>query len=209
MTNERTSSQNAAPLHGLVLAGGQSVRMGCDKGLLQYRGEPQVQRAWRMLEEACGSAYVSVRAAQVPLSPYSELPLIVDDQRESLGPAAGLLAAWARQPSVAWLVLATDLPFVDAALLTKLVGCRAPERLATAFRHGDGVPEPLCAIWEPGARRALIEAMRVGDRSLRRLLVVPAVALLDVEDPLRLTSVDSAAEYEVAQRQLGLSDAPS
>jgi molybdopterin-guanine dinucleotide biosynthesis protein A len=208
MTNERLSSSQAAPLHGLVLAGGQSVRMGRDKGGLPYRGEAQVRRAWRMLEEACGRAYVSVRAAQAALPAYSDLPLILDHDGESLGPVAGLMAAWAARPEAAWLVLATDLPFVDAELVTKLMRSRAPGRLATAFRHGDGVPEPLCAIWEPRARLELIERVSSGDRSLRRFLTTPAAALIDLENPRQLASVDSAAEYDVAQRQLKTPDPP-
>jgi molybdopterin-guanine dinucleotide biosynthesis protein A len=210
MTNEQdTAAHAAAPLCGLVLAGGQSLRMGRDKGLLPYRGEPQARRAWRMLVAACGSAYVSVRTAQAALPTYAELPLIVDDESESLGPAAGLMAAWTRRPEAAWLVLATDLPFVDAALLTKLIDRREPERLATAFRHSDGVPEPLCAIWEPRAQVALVERARLGDRSLRRLLELPAAALIDAEDPRRLASVDAMVEYDVAQRQLASTDTPS
>ena len=183
--------------------------MGSDKGLLPYRGEPQVRRAWRMLVAVCGSAYVSVRAAQATVATYAELPLIVDNETTSLGPAAGLMAAWGRWPDVAWLVLATDLPFIDLALLRNLVDCRHPERLATAFRHSDGAPEPLCAIWEPRAQLPLIEGVRSGDRSLRRLLTSPQAALVDAEDPRRLASIDAAAEYDVAQRQLGSAETPS
>jgi molybdopterin-guanine dinucleotide biosynthesis protein A len=210
MTNQPDVTERAAaPLCGLVLAGGQSLRMGHDKGLLAYQGEPQARRAWRLLVAACGDAYVSVRAAQAALPTYAELPLIFDDENESLGPAAGLMAAWRRRPDVAWLVLATDLPFVDADLLATLVEHREPERLATALRHTDGVPEPLCAIWEPHSQHALNERARSGDRSLRRLLASPAVALIDTDDPRRLASVDGAAEYDVARRQLAPNDRPS
>jgi molybdopterin-guanine dinucleotide biosynthesis protein A len=183
--------------------------MGRDKGLLQYHGEPQVVRVWKMLAVTCGTAYVSVRAAQAELSPYAELPLIVDEESESLGPAAGLLAAWEQRPQAAWLVLATDLPFVDTALLNRLVDRRDPGCLATAFRHADGVPEPLCAIWEPRARLSLIERARSGDRSLRRLLTSRAAALIDAEDSRRLASVDVAAEYDEVLRQLTHTGTPS
>jgi molybdopterin-guanine dinucleotide biosynthesis protein A len=208
MTRQDESELAAAPLCGLVLAGGQSLRMGRDKGSLSYRGEPQATRAWRMLAAVCGDAYVSIREVQAALPTYRELPLIVDDDLESLGPAAGLLAAWKRRPDVAWLVLATDLPFVDTELLRELIDGREPKRLATAFRHPDGVPEPLCAIWEPRACEALRERVRSGDRSLRRLLTTATVALIDADDPRRLASVDGATDYEVAQRQLALTDRP-
>jgi molybdopterin-guanine dinucleotide biosynthesis protein A len=206
MPQRDTSESRVAPLLGLVLAGGESRRMGRDKGLLRYGGEPQARRAWRMLMGACGDAYVSVRAAQAGRPGYAELPLIVDAETEALGPAAGLLAAWARRPDAAWLALAADLPFVDEDLLARLMRGRDHGRLATAFRHPDGVPEPLCSIWEPAARGPLLEQASSGDRSLRRLLLAGAAALLEIDDPSRLESVDAASDYELAQRRFGSSE---
>ncbi|HLF09607.1 MAG TPA: NTP transferase domain-containing protein, partial [Gammaproteobacteria bacterium] len=169
-------------LWGLVLAGGDSRRMGRDKGQLPYRGEPQARRALQLLNIVCARAFVSVRSDQAQLEPYALLPLIVDDG-ELRGPAAGLLAAWAQWPSAAWLTLATDLPLVGPALLGELIQQRAPEALATAFRHPDGTPEPLCTIWEPAARARLLGRARTGDHSLRRLLEDSAVELLDAREP--------------------------
>jgi len=159
--------------------------------------------------DLCGDAYVSVRGEQSGLAPYVELPLIIDESPEQGGPAGGLLAGWARYPECAWLVVATDLPFVDAPLLATLVRLRAPELLATAFRHPDGVPEPLCAIWEPRARAPLLERVRRGDRSLRPMLTAPATRAIDAEEPGRLRSVDRPADYESARRELERKDGPS
>jgi molybdopterin-guanine dinucleotide biosynthesis protein A len=64
-------------------------------------------------------------------------------------------------------VLACDLPFLDAATLDALIAGRDLERDATAFRSShDGLPEPLCAIYEPRARAA-IAAHLAGGRNCR------------------------------------------
>jgi len=94
-------------------------------------------------------AYVSVRADQSTDPLRARFPQI-RDAHENLGPIAGLLAAQARHPEAAWLMLACDLPLLDELTLAHLVRSRAPERVATAYRSShDGLPEPLCAIWEP------------------------------------------------------------
>jgi molybdopterin-guanine dinucleotide biosynthesis protein A len=64
--------------------------------------------------------------------------------------------------------------------------------VATAFRHADGTPEPLCAIWEPAVRARIEHAARAGRVSLRRILETEASRLLAPDDPERLSSVNSA-----------------
>jgi molybdopterin-guanine dinucleotide biosynthesis protein A len=198
----RPEHSDAPALYGLVLAGGDSQRMGRDKAQLRYhRDEPQVRHAFDLLAAVAAGAYVSVRKAQADAGLYATFPLIIDDGTMR-GPAAGLLAAWSHAPQVAWLVLATDLPFVSAALVADLLAGRDVSTLATAFRHRDGTPEPLCTIWEPAARPILLGRVGSGDSSLRRLLVDGPVKMLDASDPDLLRSVDSERQYETARAEI-------
>ena len=203
MTEFGQSKHCDAPvLYGLVLAGGDSQRMGRDKAQLRYHGdEPQVRHAFDLLRAVAEVVHVSVRKAQADAELYAPFPLIIDDGTLR-GPAVGLLAAWARSPEVAWLVLATDLPFVNAALIADLLAGRDASRLATAFRHRDGTPEPLCTIWEPAARAPLLERVGSGDRSLRRLLADGPAKLLDAADPDLLRSIDSERQYDAARAEI-------
>jgi molybdopterin-guanine dinucleotide biosynthesis protein A len=191
-------------LLGLVLAGGDSRRMGRDKAQLRYhRDEPQVGHAFELLRDVARDVYVSIRSAQAENPLFAPFAMIVDDGALR-GPAAGLLAAWAHAGNVAWIVLATDLPFVDARIVGRLAAGRDAAKLATAFRHRDGTPEPLCTIWEPAARGILLERVRRGDSSLRRLLADGPTQILDLDgdDPDRLQSVDSNGQYETARAQI-------
>ena len=78
-------------------------------------------------------------------------PLIVDSVTGE-GPVVGIRSAFAAHPNVAWLVLACDLPFLSEAAIEGLLRRRDPGALATAYISAhDGLPEPLCAIWEPAA----------------------------------------------------------
>lgn len=201
MSNLR-NDDSLPPLWGLVLAGGESRRMGQDKGNLALFGEPQATVAWRMLDRACSRAFVSVRPEQTEVRPYSKLPYIVDNDRDATGPVAGLLAGWKRYEDVAWLLLAADMPFVDEAMLRTLIDSRDTTALATAFRHRQGKPEPLCTIWEPSAHAVVRRRERAGERSLSGLLEASAVRWVDPRDAARLASVNTPEELERARASL-------
>ena len=186
------------PLWGLVLAGGESRRMGADKGSLRYHGTPQVRWAYALLAALCARAYVAVRQTTAPPAPYRGLPLL-EDVRDRAGPVAGLVAASRANDAVAWLVLAVDMPLVDTALLAQLVAARDPSMDATVFRHGDGPLEPLCAVWEPRAVRALA----LGDEaSPRRFLQSRQCREIVADDHRRLLSANSPAADRAARRWL-------
>jgi molybdenum cofactor guanylyltransferase len=196
------SAADPAPLYGLVLAGGEGRRMGGDKGALVFHREPQARHARQLLLACCVDAFVSVRAEQATARTYADLPLIVDDSTRARGPAAGLRVAWRRCPMAAWLVLATDMPLVDAAVLAALVAARDTGRLATAFRHADGTLEPLCTIYEPAARTVLETRFAAGDRSLSAMLATSAVGIAGPADPVRLVNVNSLEDFEAIRARL-------
>jgi molybdopterin-guanine dinucleotide biosynthesis protein A len=196
----------SAPLRGLVLAGGHSRRMATDKALLAYAGETQLDRAVGLLRELGVPASVSVRPDQVGEPARARHPQVVD-ARTGVGPAAGILAAFAAAPEDAWLVLACDLPFLDAASLALLLRRRDPRALATAFRSArDGLPEPLCAIWEPASSAGLARAVAAGRTCPRRFLQDAArdsaVALLDLPCAEALDNVNTPEERRAAAAQL-------
>ncbi|MFI5369630.1 MAG: NTP transferase domain-containing protein, partial [Spirochaetia bacterium] len=116
---------NPVRVQSLVLAGGASTRMGIDKALISYHGEPQVRRLAAMMESVAGPAYVSVRRSQLDDPVFQGLRLLCD-QVENIGPLAGLLAAFAEEPGCAWLVAAVDLPWISAGTLERLLNARDP-----------------------------------------------------------------------------------
>ncbi len=175
--------------------------MGSDKGCLDFHGMPQAVWMWRQLDDICERAYISVNVGQQNQEPYASLPTLTDGI-EPVGPATGLVSAWATFPRAAWLVVAVDMPFLDRGTLNSLLEGRAPASLATAFRHADGTLEPLCAIWESAAQPLLVERLRTGDASLRRCLEAEQTQILKPPTVEVLTSVNSPAQYQEARRRL-------
>jgi molybdenum cofactor guanylyltransferase len=208
------SGKVAPPIYGLVLAGGQSTRMKRDKATLAYHaGKTQLEWAMGLLQPHVERAFVSVRPGQTdPVRARFEQ---IVDTREGLGPIAGIIAAQARYPDAAWLVLACDLPFLEAATLDYLLAERDPARPATAFRssHSDnpkhnGLPEPLCTIYEPSSREAILAHMASGKDCPRKFLISANTRLLDQPNPRALDNVNTPEEYGSAMANLNL-DAPA
>lgn len=188
-------SFQGGPLFGLVLAGGQSRRMQRDKATLEYGGDSQLARAMMLLESRVARAFVSVRPDQMKDPARSRFARIADE-REGLGPIAGIVAAQAEHPDAAWLVLACDLPFLDGATLDHLLGARRRDRLATAYRSShDGLPEPLCAIYEPASGPAILAYLDTGRNCPRKFLLQADVELLDQPNPRALDNVNTPEEY--------------
>ena len=196
-----------AVLKGLVLSGGRSTRMQRDKAVLEYGGETQLDRAMRLLGEQVSEVYVSVRADQVSEPARAKYRQIVDSHDGTSpiakGPAAGILAAQAADPQAAWLVLACDLPQLDAQTLATLIAARDTQHTATAFRsaHG-GLPEPLCAIYEP-ASAPLLAAFVAGGRDCpRKFLLNSDTLLLDQPNPKALDNVNTPDEFKAVSAAL-------
>lgn len=186
---------SVAPLFGLVLAGGRSTRMKRDKAALAYHGATQLERAWELLTPWTAERFVSVRADQSADALRARYPQIHDALPDA-GPAAGILAALESRPGAAWLVLACDLPFLGRDTLTHLVARRDPTRVATAFRSAhDGLPEPLCAIWEPTSRAPFAAEVAAGRHCPRKFLIGADTAMLEPLDPAALDNVNATQEY--------------
>ena len=185
---------NPVRVQSLVLAGGASRRMGIDKALISYHGEPQVRRLAAMMESVAGPAYVSVRRSQLNDPAFQGLRMLCD-QVEDIGPLAGLLAAFAQEPGCAWLAAAVDLPWISAGTLRRLLDARDPACFATAYRipHTDR-PEPVCAIYEPAILPALERARDKKRYSLMLLRDVPHT-LLDPVDERELRGVNEPGEF--------------
>jgi molybdopterin-guanine dinucleotide biosynthesis protein A len=166
-----------------------------DKAALSYHGRTQLEWAMELIQPFVERAFVSVRPDQTQDPVRAKYAQVVDT-RENLGPIAGILAAQAAHPDVAWLVLACDLPFLDADTLKHLLWARQPERSATAYRSShDGLPEPLCAIYEPASRAAIATHVANGKQCPRKFLIQSDAHLLEEPNPRALDNVNTPEEY--------------
>lgn len=188
----------SSPLFGLVLAGGASSRMGHDKAGLAYHGRSQLDWTFALVSKVCDATFVSVRPDQRDDAIRAVFPQIVD-LRPGIGPIAGISAALQQHPKAAWLVVACDLPFVTEDVLRQLIERRDPRSIATAYRSShDNLPEPLCAIWEPAAREAVLTYVESGGQCPRKFLINAKTNLLALPDARALDNINTRDEANAA-----------
>ncbi len=142
---------SAFPFSGAILAGGRSSRMGRDKAFLPIDGQPLIARQAALLREVgCPDLIISGR----PGIDYGVADArLVHDPIPDAGPLAGLVSVLsaARHPWV--LVIAVDLPRLDATFLNRLLALGAGR--TGVVTHGPHGYEPLAALYP---RALLLEA---------------------------------------------------
>ena len=190
-----------APLLGLVLGGGKSRRMGRDKAALAYHGKPQILYAWELLRAAGLEAHVSCRTDQAEAEGFRGLPQI-PDRFLDFGPMGGILSALLFRREAAFLAVACDLPFLDAGSISTLIAARDRSRIATAYLNPEGLPEPLCAIYEPAAYSALLGFVGQGIHCPRKALIRSDIHGLVPANFQALDNVNRPEEFTAAAQTL-------
>lgn len=194
----------AAPLHGLVLVGGRSARMRADKASLVYHGKPQAEHCLDLLAAHCTQSFLSCRLDQAATAGFAGLPQIHDTFLD-MGPLGGILSALRAHRRSAFMVVACDLPFLDAPTLAALTAGRDSLKLATAFSGSgsqDGLPEPLCAIYEPGSYGRMLQLLGQGVSCPRKFLLNSSSRILTPPDPRSLINANDPEAYSEARRAL-------
>jgi molybdenum cofactor guanylyltransferase len=160
-----------------ILAGGRSRRMGTDKALVDFRGEPLIARPIAAAR-AAGLEPVAVAKHTLPL----DIPTWIDSY-ETSHPLSGLLTALEHGPVVA---IACDQPFVTAELLAELAA-----QDGFAITRG----EPFPGRYEPS--RILVQAL-LHQASLRATLQKLRPAVIEA-DPRLTISLNTPDELKRGQ----------
>lgn len=169
----------------IVLAGGDSSRMGRDKALIEIGGKPLLQRVCEVASQCCGVVYVvSPRSAQYqPL-----LPPRCQTVQETIAPGGsppGPLVGFAQglaQVQQDWvLLLACDLPNLQASVLQDWMAqlpAVPPETIALLPRHPKGW-EPLCGFYRRQCLAELQAFIAQGGRSFQQWLATRSVRAIN------------------------------
>jgi len=157
----------------VILAGGDSQRMGSDKAKLLLGGRSLLQRVAGTMRQVFPQVIVSVR----DIRPEIELPQVCDDP-SCAGPLAGLVAGLGHISTKWAFVVACDMPFVELALIEWLAQRRAGYQAVVPVVQG--YPQPLAAFYERSSLDVMRSHARSGEKnSLRAVLEKLDVCYVD------------------------------
>ncbi len=162
----------AAPLPGVILAGGRATRMGGgDKGLLPLAGGRILDHVIAGLAPQCAPMAINANGDPARFADFA-LPVLPDPLPDHPGPLAGVLAAldWAAGLGAdAVITVAADTPFLPPDLAARLAAAAGPEGLAIAASPdatGQVRAHPTFGLWPTALRHDLLGALERGTRKV-------------------------------------------
>ena len=187
-------------IYGLVLIGGQSRRMGTNKAVMHFHGVPQYVYCYQLLGQFCDRVFLSLKKDQQAKYDSESYSCIYDAPAyNNKGPLGGILSAMDAYPEQAWLVLACDLPNVDEQVLRPLIAHRNGEKAVVYKSVTDGLPEPLCALYEKTMRPVFQQKMDEGVTCPRKILIQEHIDLLELKSFHGLDNMNT--EEDIKRRE--------
>jgi molybdopterin-guanine dinucleotide biosynthesis protein A len=191
-----------API-GVVLAGGAGRRLGGAKATVMLAGRPLISYPLAALSAAIDDLAI-VAKADSPLPDDLGGAQVWTEPDEPRHPIVGLVTALQRAEGRAIVVVAADLPLLDAGTTLALATARPAPGAVAVVARSDGRPQPLIARYEPDA----LEHLAAADPSAALTTIVEATGptwldLPDADVAFNVNDPDDLAEAErrLAQRR--------
>jgi molybdenum cofactor guanylyltransferase len=160
-----------APVTGVLLAGGQSRRMGGgDKGLLPLAGKSMLQHVIDRLRPQVSAIVLNANGDPARFQAFG-LPIVADSIAGHVGPLAGVLAGmrWslAQAPDRPWIVTAAgDAPLLPHDLVGRLLAAVEGGAGRIAMARSNGELHPVIGLWPVALAADLEAALGAGVRKV-------------------------------------------
>lgn len=154
-----------------ILVGGLSRRMGRPKALIPIGGTTLLERS-ALISGSVISDIVLLGQPSFDLPDALSALAIIDDDPAGRGPIGGLAGFFKAKPGCDCLLLACDMPGLDAELLRQLITTADEDADAVVPRdHSDSSAiHPCCALYRSSAAPAVFDAIAQRRFAMRDLL---------------------------------------
>ncbi|MEK7994177.1 MAG: molybdenum cofactor guanylyltransferase, partial [Planctomycetota bacterium] len=183
----------------IIMAGGDSRRMGIDKSMLPVNGRPLIERICQQLRGSFEQVLISANDA----SKFAFLDLaVVPDKVAGQGPLMGIASALNASDNDLNFVVACDIPRIELPFVRRLL-CEAVRGGADIVLPvgGDGKQEPLFAVYRKSALEAIDKVLSSGGRKISDVFPLCTVKYIEMEGSL--INLNTPAEYARFQEDAG------
>jgi molybdopterin-guanine dinucleotide biosynthesis protein A len=207
------------PVTAVVLAGGRGRRMKADKAGLDVGGRTLLEHVLAQVEPLFDEVLVCLSPGQSP--PFGRKRAgksggppsakgaaaefrfrVIEDDVAGLGPLAGILAGLKAARNDAGMIIACDIPDIDADLLEAVAGASGDPEIAVPSGPS-GLYEPLFALYRKSLIPRIEALLASGERSILPLFDRCRVAVVPFDDPDRIRNLNTRADYEGYLRSRG------
>ena len=191
------TNQNKVPMTALILAGGKSSRMGCDKALLKFGEGTLLENLVQLTTSLFSETFIIASQGKN----YQRLNLrgavILNDFWENKGPMVGLYTGLSYSPHQVSCVLTCDMPLVDASLLRKLALFWQEGHDAVWPEDSEGRWQPFPGIYCRSSHHFIRLLLDRGETAMHRLfdiLVIRPLVLGKKESEV-LANINTPEDY--------------
>lgn len=166
---------------GIILAGGKSSRMGTDKGLILYKGEPFVQYSINALRPIVDDIIIVTNNSSYDTFNQRRVSDIIEDA----GPLSGVYSGLKHSNTAYNLILSCDIPLIKTAILEKIIH-HIDDYYDIIQIKSNGRVMPLIAFYNKRCEDQLLKLLNAGVRRMSKTLEVFKVSTLEL--PIELDS---------------------
>jgi molybdopterin-guanine dinucleotide biosynthesis protein A len=176
----------------IIMAGGESVRMGRDKSMLPVGGRPMVEHIVNQIRPHFGQVLIS----SDDKSKYGFLGVdVISDEVSGRGPLGGIASALKVSANELNFVVACDIPDIDMARVKTMLK-QGRDYDAVVPRSGAGRYEPLFAVYKKGILGALGGALLSGNYRIMDALNSCRIKYVDMENNEWMKNLNTMEDYE-------------
>ena len=185
---------------GLILAGGQSRRMGAlgagtDKGLITFKGKRLVDHVYGKLTPQVGGVLINTNQNHDQYKSFG-VRVVSDAFTGHAGPLAGLHAGLAVSRRPYLITVPCDSPFFPPDLVERLFDALAAQNAAVAVATTGAQPHPVFTLVRRATFEHLTGFMKGGGRKIDEWYSTLKIAQVDFADEALFGNINTPEELE-------------
>jgi molybdopterin-guanine dinucleotide biosynthesis protein A len=188
------------PASAIIMAGGQSSRMGIDKSMLSIKGQSIIEVICEQLRDSFDEILIS--ASHVNKFAFLGFKVVPDKVPER-GPLMGIASALEASTNEYNFVVACDIPKINLScvnrMLTEAIDSRADIVIPVT---GKEKYEPLFAIYRKSTLEAINKTLSSGKNKISDVFSLCTVKYIELNDKDWLINLNTRADYEEFQKKL-------
>lgn len=162
-------------VNGYILAGGKSTRMGTDKGLLLFNGNPLILKIIDQLQPVVNKVVIVSNNPDYKQFGYPVISDIIKDK----GPAGGIYTALKRTNSLYNFIISCDMPFVSSRSINFIIRNSFQAQITLPFLHEK--TEPLFGVYTKDCLSGWQKLIEQGNIKLQDMITHFDLLILNVD----------------------------